>query len=78
MFFVYNHCFLSALYFKQMKRNNCFGSSRPEIYLSQEGKFTLDTVAKGLKIPFGIDWLPDGPYDFYRTWPQRFKHQYNG
>jgi len=31
-----------------------------EIYLSQEGKFTLDTIAKGLKIPFGLDWLPDG------------------
>ncbi len=36
------------------------GSGAKEVYLSQEGKFTLDTIAKGLKIPFGLDWLPDG------------------
>ena len=35
-------------------------SGAKEVYLSQESKFTLDTIAKGLKIPFGIDWLPDG------------------
>jgi len=31
-----------------------------EIYLSMDGQFTVDTLATGLKIPFGIDWLPDG------------------
>src|SRR4051812_48712433 len=57
-------CFLIAMI------SGCLISCKPDasspakgakqIYLSLDGQFTVDTIARGLQIPFGIDWLPDG------------------
>ena len=43
-------------------KNNT-GEKKPEakqIFKSEDVSFVIDTIVTGIKIPFGMDWLPDG------------------
>lgn len=35
-------------------------SMTKKIYVSRDEKFVIDTIVSGIKIPFALDWLPDG------------------
>ncbi|MES1182037.1 MAG: PQQ-dependent sugar dehydrogenase, partial [Flavobacterium sp.] len=54
-------CFVSC---NQQDASSTSKSSAKEVFLSSDGSFTLDTLAKGLLLPFGMDWLPDGKMIF--------------
>jgi glucose/arabinose dehydrogenase len=34
--------------------------SEKEIFKSLDASFVIDTIVSGVKVPFGMDWLPDG------------------
>lgn len=51
---------LIALLLGRLVVSGCLQGQNKQLFQSEEVRFVIDTIASDLRIPWGMDWLPDG------------------